>query len=143
MAHDDPEGWIIYDRVVRRAGEDFDLHVYTNYHNVGDVAVKAFQLGADVVLQKSLKEGFGLTVAEALWKKKPVIGGNVGGIKIQIKDGENGFLVSSVAEATERTRYLLQNPEEAKKMGELGKETVEKAFYPQEKSKIILCCLTN
>ena len=128
MAHDDPEGWIIYDRVVRRAGEDFDLHVYTNYHNVGDVGVKAFQLAADVVLQKSLKEGFGLTVAEALWKGKPVIGGNVGGIKLQIKDGVNGFLVSSIQEATEKTLYLMKNPDVAKKMGETGKEIVREDF---------------
>lgn len=128
MAHDDPEGWIIYDRVMRRAGEDFDLHVYTNFHNVGDVGVKAFQSAADVVLQKSLREGFGLTVAEALWKGKPVIGGNVGGIKIQIENEVNGFLVSSIKEATDKTLYLLQNPEIAKEMGEKGKEIVREKF---------------
>lgn len=128
MASDDPEGWIIYDRVMRRAGEDFDLNVYTNFHNVGDIGVKAFQYAADVVLQKSLKEGFGLTVTEALWKEKPVIGGQVGGIKLQIKNGVNGFLVSSIQEATEKTLYLLQNPDEAKKMGVAGKEIVKENF---------------
>lgn len=128
MANDDPEGWTIYDRVLRRAGEDFDLNIYTNLHNVGDVGVKAFQYGSDVVLQKSLKEGFGLTVAEALWKGKPVIGGKVGGIKLQIQDGETGFLVSSIEEATEKTRYLLQNREEAKQMGAKGKELVRDQF---------------
>ncbi len=128
MANDDPEGWIIYDRVMRRAGEDFDLNVYTNFHNVGDVGVKAFQYAADVVLQKSIKEGFGLTVTEALWKGKPVIGGNVGGIKIQIQDGINGFLVSNIQEATEKTLYLLQNPDIAKKMGKAGKQIVHEKF---------------
>ncbi|MDD3013007.1 MAG: glycosyltransferase [Candidatus Gastranaerophilales bacterium] len=128
MAHDDPEGWIVYDRVMRKAGEDFDIHVYTNFHNVGDVGVKAFQCAADVILQKSLKEGFGLTVAEGLWKSKPVIGGKAGGIKIQIKDGENGFLVTSIQEATEKTLYLLQNPEIAQNMGKTGKELVRERF---------------
>jgi len=128
MASDDPEGWTIYDRVLRRSGEDFDLNIYTNFHNVGDVGVKAFQYGADVVLQKSLREGFGLTVSEALWKGKPVVGGKAGGIKIQIKDGENGFLVSSIQDATEKTLYLLQNPEEARKMGAVGKEIVRNNF---------------
>lgn len=128
MANDDPEGWLIYDRVMRKAGEDFDLNVYTNFHNVGDVAVKAFQYASDVVLQKSLKEGFGLTVSEALWKGKPVVGGNVGGIKLQIQDGVNGFLVSSIQEATEKTLYLLQHPEVGKQMGEAGKEIVKEKF---------------
>ncbi len=128
MAHDDPEGWIIYDRVMRRAGEDFDLNVYTNFHNVGDVGVKAFQYAADVVLQKSIREGFGLTVTEALWKSKPVIGGRAGGIKIQIQDGINGFLVSNIQEGTEKTLYLLQNPDIAKKMGAAGKQLVKEKF---------------
>jgi len=128
MAHDDPEGWIVYDRVMRKVGEDFDINVYTNFHNVGDVGVKAFQYAADVILQKSLKEGFGLTVAEGLWKGKPIIGGKVGGIKIQIKDGENGFLVKSIQEATEKTLYLLKHPDEAKRMGKNGKEFVRDRF---------------
>ncbi len=128
MAHDDPEGWIIYDRVMRRAGEDFDLNVYTNFHNVGDVGVKAFQYAADVVLQKSIREGFGLTVTEALWKGKPVIGGRAGGIKIQIQDGINGFLVSNIQEGTEKSLYLLQNPDIAKKMGAAGKQLVREKF---------------
>ncbi|MDD3149588.1 MAG: glycosyltransferase [Candidatus Gastranaerophilales bacterium] len=128
MANDDPEGWSIYDKVLRKAGEDYDLNIYTNFHNVGDIGVKAFQYASDVILQKSLKEGFGLTVSEALWKGTPVIGGNVGGIKIQIKDGENGFLVNNIQEATEKTTYLLQHPAEAKKMGEAGREIVREQF---------------
>ena len=128
MASDDPEGWTIYDRILRKAGEDFDIHVYSNFHNVGDIGVKAFQYAADVVLQKSGREGFGLTVAEALWKGKPVVGGKAGGIKIQIIDGKNGFLVSNTEEATEKTKYLLTNQDEAKKMGVAGKEIVRENF---------------
>ncbi len=128
MANDDPEGWSVYDRVLRKAGEDYDINVLTNFHNIGDIEVKCFQSAADVVLQKSLKEGFGLTVSEALWKGKPVIGGNVGGIKLQIEDGENGFLVSNIQEATEKSLYLLENPDNAKRMGDVGKETVRENF---------------
>jgi len=128
MANDDPEGWIVYDRVMRKVGEDFDINVYTNFHNVGDVGVNAFQHAANVILQKSLKEGFGLTVAEGLWKGKPLIGGKVGGIKIQVKDGENGFLVTNIKEATEKTLYLLEHPDEAEKMGKNGKELVREKF---------------
>ena len=128
IAHDDPEGWLVYDRVMRRAGEDFDIHVYSNFHNVGDVAVNAFQQGADVVLQKSLKEGFGLTVTEAMWNRKPVVGGNVGGIRLQIDNGKTGFLVNNIQEATEKTLLLLQKPDMAKEMGERGREKVKNNF---------------
>lgn len=128
MASDDPEGWIIYDQVMRKAGEDYDIHIYTNFHNVGDIGVKAFQLAADVVIQKSIKEGFGLTVSEALWKGKPVVGGKAGGIKIQIEEGVNGFLISNTREATDKTLYLLQNPDIAVKMGLAGKELVREKF---------------
>ena len=128
MANDDPEGWLVYDRVMRKAGEDFDIHVYSNFHNVGDVAVNAFQQGADVVLQKSLKEGFGLTVTEAMWNRKPVIGGNVGGIRLQIDNGKTGFLVNNIQEATEKTLLLLQKSDMAKEMGERGREKVKNNF---------------
>ena len=128
MASDDPEGISIYDKTLRKAGEDKDIKIYTNFHNVGDYEVNIFQQASDVILQKSLKEGFGLTVAEALWKETPVIGGNVGGIKLQINDGETGYLVNSVEEATEKTRYLLNNPVIAREMGLKGKEVVREKF---------------
>ncbi len=146
IANDDPEGWLIYDRVMRRAGEDFDIHVYSNFHNVGDVAVNAFQSGADVVLQKSLKEGFGLTVAEAMWKRKPVVGGNVGGIRLQIDDGVNGFLVNNTQEATEKTLFLLQKKDLAKEMGEKAREKILKNFlciHELEKILNLLARLDN
>ncbi len=79
-------------------------------------------------MQKSIREGFGLTVAEAMWKGTPVIGGDVGGIKLQIEDGENGYLVSSPEEAAERTVELIKNPELREEIGQKGKETVKEKF---------------
>jgi trehalose synthase len=81
-----------------------------------------------VVLQKSLREGFGLTVSEAMWKKTPVIGGNVGGIRYQIDDGVNGFLVSSVKQAAERIELLLKDEKLRRRMGSMGKRKVKKCF---------------
>jgi trehalose synthase len=95
---------------------------------VGNLEVNAFQKASDVVLQKSIREGFGLSVAEALWKEVPVVGGNVGGIPLQIIDGVNGFLVNNVQEAAEKTLYLLKHPTEAKKMGAIGKDHIRKNF---------------
>jgi len=128
MAHDDPEGWFYYDRTLRHAGEDPDLHVLHNFHGVGAWEVNAFQRIADVVIQKSLREGFGLTVTEALWKGKPVIGGRVGGIPLQVLDGETGFLVSSVEECAAKALELLDHPEKARAMGERGREHVRQHF---------------
>ena len=128
MASDDPEGWVYYDRTVRHAGEDFDIHVLHNFHGVGNREVNAFQAMSDVVIQKSTREGFGLVVTEALWKGTPVVGGNVGGIPLQVLDGETGFLVDSVETCAEKTLYLLQHPDEARRMGEQGREHVRKNF---------------
>ena len=88
MATDDPEGWRIYQQVLRYAGVDPDLTIWSNLDGVGAVEVNAFQQASTVVLQKSLREGFGLTVSEALWKGRPVVAGRVGGIPMQL--GETG-----------------------------------------------------
>lgn len=128
MASDDPEGWIYYDRTVRHAGEDFDIYILHNFHGVGNREVNAFQNLSDVIIQKSTREGFGLVVTEALWKGKPVVGGNVGGIPLQVLDGETGFLVDSVAACAEKTLYLLQHPDEAEHMGTRGREHVRQNF---------------
>ncbi len=128
MASDDPEGWTYYDRTVRHAGEDFDIYILHNFHGVGNREVNAFQAISDVVIQKSTREGFGLVVTEALWKGTPVVGGNVGGIPLQVLDGETGFLVDSVETCAEKTLYLLQHPDEARRMGEQGREHVRKNF---------------
>jgi trehalose synthase len=90
--------------------------------------VNALQTRAAVVLQKSLREGFGLTVSEAMWKSTPVIGGNVGGIRYQIEDGVNGFLVSSVEQAAERIVELLKNKKLRDEMGRKARETVREKF---------------
>jgi trehalose synthase len=128
MAKDDPEGWTYYEKTARHAAEDYNIHLLTDLNGVGDVEVNAFQRASDVVLQKSIREGFGLSVAEALWKEVPVVGSNVGGIPLQILHGKTGFLVNSIGEAAERTIYLLKNSVEAKKMGKRGKEHVSKNF---------------
>jgi trehalose synthase len=128
MASDDPEGWIFYDRIVRHAGEDFDIHVLHNFHGVGNVEVNAFQSGSDVIIQKSIREGFGLVVSEAMWKGKPVIGGNVGGIPLQIIDKQNGFLVDSVEECAGAALSLLQQAGVAQEMGVKAREYVRENF---------------
>src|SRR5258708_13720379 len=128
MATDDPEGWGYFERTVRRAGEDFDIHILSNVHGVGHVEVNAFQRASEVVIQKSLREGFGLTVAEALWKQRPVVAGKVGGIPLQVEDGVSGFLVSSVEECAERVTQLLQQPELAEPVGEPGHGHVRNNF---------------
>ena len=128
MAPDDPEGWTYYERTARHAGEDYDIHLLTDIIGVGNLEVNAFQKATDVALLKSLREGFGMTVTEALWKEVPVVGGNVGGIPLQVIDGITGFLVNTVEETAEKTLQLLRNPEEAKKMGKKGREHVLRNF---------------
>jgi trehalose synthase len=90
--------------------------------------VNALQRRAAVILQKSIREGFGLTVSEAMWKGTPVVGGNVGGIRYQVSDGENGFLVNGIDEAAARIVTLLQNPDLRRRMGASGRETVRRKF---------------
>jgi len=128
MAADDPEGWDYYDKTVRHAGEDYDIRILHNFHGVGNREVNAFQTAADVVVQKSLREGFGLVVTEALWKGKPVVGSNVGGIPLQIIDGETGFLVEGVEECAEKALFLLRNPEVSKRMGKAAREHVRRHY---------------
>src|SRR5690242_12518583 len=122
MATDDPEGWEFFHRTFSYADGDPDIKILNNLNNVGAIEVNAFQSQADVIVQKSLREGFGLTVTEAMWKVRPVIAGNVGGIPLQIKDGETGFLVSSPEEAAKRALSVLGDPELAKRLGRAGKE---------------------
>jgi trehalose synthase len=128
MASDDPEGWYYLDKTIRHAGEDFDIYILHNFHGVGALEVGAFQTASDVVVQKSTREGFGLVVTEALWKGKPVVGGNVGGIPLQVMDGQTGFLVDDVEECARRTLYLLRNPAESREMGARAREHVRENF---------------
>ena len=110
MATDDPEGWDFFNDTIAHAEGDPDVHILNNFNNVGAIEVNAFQSHADVLVQKSTREGFGLTVSEAIWKAKPFIGGNVGGIPLQVRDGETGFLVSSVQECARSHRRRAGRP---------------------------------
>jgi trehalose synthase len=124
FATDDPEGEEIFHSLC--ACRDERILILTSGDDTA--LVNALQTRAAVVLQKSLREGFGLTVAEAMWKGTPVIGGNVGGIRYQIEDGVNGFLVSSVEETAERMVELLKDKELRNEMGHKARETVRKNF---------------
>ncbi len=129
MAADDPEGWEYYERSLRHAGEDEEIHFLTDRVGAGnDIPVNTIQTAANVVLQKSLREGFGLTVSEALWKATPVVGGAVGGIPLQITDGETGYLVRDNLECAERVSLLLKDPALAKRFGQAGRERVRRGF---------------
>ena len=128
MAHDDPEGWEYYNQTVEYAAGDPDIFILSNLNNIGSVEVNAFQVHSAAVLQKSIREGFGLTVTEGLWKTRPTVAGRVGGIPTQIQDGETGWLVDSVEECAAACREILEHPEEARRRGQRGKEYVRTHF---------------
>jgi trehalose synthase len=128
MATDDPEGWEFFHHTFRHADGDPDIKILNNLNNVGAIEVNAFQSQSDVAMQKSIREGFGLTVTEALWKGRPVIGGNVGGIPLQITDGVSGYLVDSAEQAAQRSIEILGDPELAKQLGRTGKEHAREHF---------------
>jgi len=128
MARDDPEGWMWFERSARHAGDDPDIHFLTDLRGVGALEVNVLQRQTDVSIAKSLREGFGLIVSESLWKSVPVVGGDVTGIRLQIKDGRHGYLVSSVKECADRTIELLRSPAKRKTMGMAGRQRVRKNF---------------
>ena len=126
-ATDDPEGAQIFAEVQEAAKGEPDIQLLllpSDAHH----EINALQRAADVIVQKSTREGFGLTVTEAMWKGKPVIGGAVGGIKLQLQDYNTGFLVHSPEGCAFRIRYLLHRPELAKRMGQLAREFVRNHF---------------
>lgn len=125
-AVDDPEGKEVMDEVTRSAEGDPDIHIL--FLPPAPRMINCLQRGADIVIQKSIKEGFGLTVTEALWKGKPVIGGNTGGIRLQVFDHYTGFLVNTPEGAALRIRYLLQNQHLRKELGVQGKRLVKENF---------------
>lgn len=127
-AVDDPEAVRVADDVRAYAAGDPDIHVYTDPAVIGQPEVAAVQLLSQAIFQKSLKEGFGLTVSEAMWKATPVIGGNAGGIPLQLQNGQGGFLVDSVASAGERCSWLLNHPPEARVIAARGRERVRDHF---------------
>jgi trehalose synthase len=127
MASDDPEGWAYLEFTKRHAGDDPDIHLL-HFERNNDLEVNAIQTRSDVVIQKSVREGFGLVVTEAMWKGQAVVGGAVGGIPLQIVDGETGFLVRSVEECADRVIYLLRQEEESANMGARAREHVRRNF---------------
>jgi len=128
MASDDPEGWDYFNATIAHADGDPDIHILNNFNNVGAIEVNAFQSHSDVMVQKSTREGFGLTVTEGIWKARPFIGGSVGGIPLQIEDRVTGFLVSSAEQCAERAVEILEDPALGKFLGRRGKEHVRAQF---------------
>jgi trehalose synthase len=128
MATDDPEGWDYFNATVAHADGDPDIHILNNLNNVGAIEVNAFQSHCDVVIQKSKREGFGQTVTEAIWKGRPFVGGDVGGIPLQVSDGESGFLVPNVEECAQRSLEILTDPGLGKQLGRAGKESARRHF---------------
>ena len=128
LASDDPEGIQYLDLTEEHRDSDPDIHLFTNLQNVGNIEINAFQRASAVVIQKSTREGFGLVVSEGMWKGRPVIGGHVGGIRLQIEDGVNGFLVTSVEECADRMVRLLEDEELRSRMGRAAHERVRDRF---------------
>lgn len=128
MALDDPEGWEVYREVMAKKHGDPLIHVHTNLTGVGNFEINALQRTSRVVVQKSIREGFGLVISEALWKDTPVVASNTGGIPLQAPPGIGGFLVTTVDEAAEKILYLLENPSEAATLAAQGKQWVKEHF---------------
>jgi trehalose synthase len=128
MAHDDPEGWDYYNQTVGYADGDPDIFILSNLNNIGSVEVNAFQVHSAAVIQKSIREGFGLTVTEGLWKGRPTVAGRVGGIVAQIEDGVTGWLVDSPAECAQACLEVLDDPASARERALRGKEHVRRNF---------------
>jgi trehalose synthase len=128
MASDDPDVWEMYAEIVGQTRGDDDIHVLTNLIGVGDVEVGAFQTCSDVVIQKSIREGFGLVVSETMWKGTPVVANRSGGIPFQMEGGAGGFLVDDTEQCAKRVLFLLNNADEARRRGLAGRERVRQRF---------------
>lgn len=126
-ATDDPEGKAVLEDVLEAAGNDPDVHILL-LPPVAHRTINALQRLATIVLQKSTKEGFGLTVTEGMWKGKPIIGGDVGGIRLQVVNHQTGFLVNTPEGAAHRIRYLLHHRDDIERMGATGREFVREHF---------------
>jgi trehalose synthase len=126
-ASDDPEGETVLNEVRTEADGDSDIHILL-LPPTSSLEINALQKASTIILQKSIREGFGLTVSEAMWKKKPVIGSAVGGIPAQIIPNLTGVLVHSIEGTAYQIRYLLSHPDVARKLGEYGHEYVKEEF---------------
>jgi trehalose synthase len=128
MATDDPQGWEIYDLIRKSARQDPGIHIFTNMVGIGNVEVNAFQRLSQVIIQKSIREGFGLSVSEAMWKSTPVVAGAAGGIPLQMADGVGGILINSTEECATAVRRLLLDPGLGQELARSGKERVRQDF---------------
>jgi trehalose synthase len=128
IAGDDPEGWQLLALVEEEAAKDDDIYVFTNLAGVGSMEVNAFQRACDLVIQKSLREGFGLVVSEAFWKGKPLVAGRAGGIPMQFPAGYERYLVSSVEESAARIVELIGDSSRREVFGAAAREHVRKGY---------------
>jgi trehalose synthase len=127
-AKDDPEGPTVYRAIRAYAGRDPDVHLFTDPSQVGPWEVNALQSVSNVVLQRSTREGFGLTVTEAMWKRRPVIGTPVGGISVQLEHGKTGFLVRGAEDCADLVVELVRRPRFAETVGKAARRTVRERF---------------
>ena len=128
MATDDPEGWEMYAAIENELKDDSDAFIFTNLNGAGSLEVNAFQRLSNLIVQKSIREGFGLVVSEALWKGTPVVAGNTGGIPLQVTNGVGGFLADGEDDYVDRAIFLLENPTEAHDIGYRGMKFVKDHF---------------
>ena len=142
FADDDPEGELVYRKTVEHANKDKDIHVIL-LPPLSNRVINALQAGSDVIVQKSIREGFGLTVAEALWKKKAVVASNVGGIPKQIIDGRTGMLVHTIDGTAQKIRFLLRNKDVARRLGIFGHEHIRRSFLITKHVRSMLSILLS
>lgn len=128
MASDDPEGWRVYREIERETRGERDCFLLTNQMGVNGHEVNSLQRVADVAIQKSIREGFGLIVSETLWKGTPMVAGRAGGIPIQLQDGSGGYLAESTQEFIDRVRLLLEDFGAARELGAAGRAAVRSRF---------------
>jgi trehalose synthase len=137
----DKDAWKYYEKTVRHAGEDYNIHFLSNMNGVGSLEGNALQRTASVIVQKTQKEEFGLVITEGLWKEKPVVASKVDGLSLQVVEGINGYLANTTEDFAEKILLLLQKPELAKQMGLRGKEYIRENFLITRQLKDYLLLL--
>jgi trehalose synthase len=141
LAADDPEGEAIFSEIQEQVKDDPDVHVL-NLPPTSSLEINAIQRASQVIMQPSIKEGFGLTITEALWKEKPVIASPVGGITLQLRDGEYGYFYTDPENSAEKTIYLLTHSRAAEFMGTRGSDYVREHFLLPDRLADYLKALT-